>query len=255
MQSKQRGFSLVELAIVVLVMGLLLGGLAMPLSVQLENRRISETRELIDMSERAVMGFAQVNGHLPCPATPASNGLAAVAGGGCSVQHGFLPASTLGIDGLRNDDNLLLDAWASPIRYSVTDADIDTDGNWDFAAPGEMSDVTMQNLSPDLNVCSTAAGSSPTACADAQSTLTDRAPAVIYSLGRDWPNTTSADQLENVGATIGGGPSGTSYAIASDAVFVMRRKSEQSGSEFDDLLGWTPAVTLYHVLVEAGRLP
>lgn len=252
---QQQGFSLVELAIVVLVMGLLLGGLAMPLSVQLENKKVTESRDLLSMAEQALQGFAQVYGHLPCPATPASNGLASVAGGACTVQHGFLPASTLGIDGLRNDDNLLLDSWSSPIRYSVSNNDFDADGNWDFTSPGEMSDVTIPNLAPDLNVCSTAAGSSPSACADAQSTLTGQAPLVIYSMGKDWANSSSTDQLENVGATLGGGPTGANYPVAADIVFVSRRKSEQPGSEFDDIVSWTSANTLYHELVRAGRLP
>ena len=255
MMRQQNGFTLVELAIVVLVMGLLLGGLAMPLSVQLENKRISETRETLAVAENALQGFAQVNGHLPCPATPASDGLALVAGGGCSVQHGFLPASTLGMDGLRNADNLLLDAWSSPIRYSVSDADVDTDGNWDFTAPGEMRDVTMQNLAPDLSVCSTATGSSPAACADPQSTLSAQAPLVIYSLGKDWASATSPDQLENLGGALGGGPSGSNYPVAADLVFVSRRKSEQPGNEFDDVVSWTSALSLYHLLLQAGRLP
>lgn len=255
MRAQQSGFTLIELAIVVLVMGLLLGGLAMPLSVQLENKRISESRAVIATAQQALQGYAQVNGFLPCPATPASNGLASVSGGGCTVQHGFLPAATLGIDGLRNADNLLLDAWSAPIRYSVSDSDVDADGNWDFTAPGELSDITMQLLTPDLVVCNTAAGSTPTSCADAQSTLTAQAPLLIYSMGKDWATTASADQQENVGSTLSGGPSGTSYAVAADSVFVMRRKSEQAGNEFDDLLRWTPAVSLYHLLIDAGRLP
>ena len=252
---RQRGFSLIELAIVVLVMGLLLGGLAMPLSVQLENKRIGESRAALSSAEEALAGFAQVNGYLPCPATPASLGLAAVAGGACSVQHGFLPASTLGMDGLRNDDNLLLDAWSSPIRYSVSASDIDADGTWDFTNPGEMSDVTVQNLAPDLSVCNTSAGSTPAACADAQSTLTGQAPLVVYSLGKDWASATSPDQLENVGATLGGGPSGTNYLVAGDLVFVSRRMSDQPGAEYDDIVRWTTALHLYHVLLKATHLP
>ena len=43
------------------------------------------------------------------------------------LQHGFVPATTLGIAGPRNDDNLLLDAWSNPLRYSVTASDVDGD--------------------------------------------------------------------------------------------------------------------------------
>jgi len=253
--NRQSGFTLVELSIVILIMGLILGGLAMPLSTQLENGRIRETRQQIVETEAAIQGFAIVNGHLPCPATPGSNGLSAIAAGGCVSQHGFVPASTLGLVGPRNADNLLLDAWASPLRYSVSASDVDGDGNWDFIAPGEMRDVSIPLLAPDLVVCTVATGSSAAACSGPATTLTGTAPVVVFSMGKDWGTFGSADQQENVGTTVSGGPSGTSYRVASDVVFVNRRMSEQVGSEFDDIVYWSAATRLYHRLVIGGQLP
>jgi len=245
----------VELAIVILIMGLLLGGLAMPLSTQLENGRIRETRAQIDEVKSAIEGFAIANGHLPCPALPGSNGESAPAAGGCQRQHGFVPATTLGLAGLRNADNLLLDSWASPLRYSVTASDADANGNWDFVTPGELRSVTMPLLQPDLTVCSIAAGTTPVACASPASTLTSTAPLLVFSMGKDWASFTSADQLENAGATVSGGPSGLSYPVADDPVYVSRRQSDASGSEFDDLLDWTAPGRLYERLLSAGQLP
>jgi len=252
---REQGFTLVELSIVILIMGLILGGLAMPLSTQLENGRVRETQDLMSAMEDAIQGYAIVNGHLPCPATPSSNGLAATAGGACVSQHGFVPSTTLGLAGPRNTDNLLLDAWASPFRYSVSASDVDSDGNWDFIAPGEMRDVTMSALAPDLVICSSAAGSTPTGCAGPAATLTSSAPLVIFSMGKDWGSFTSADQQENVGATLGGGPSGTSYPVAQDLVSVSRGMSELPGAEFDDLVAWGAAGSLYHRMVAGGQLP
>jgi prepilin-type N-terminal cleavage/methylation domain-containing protein len=251
----QRGFSLVELSIVLLIMGLVLGGLAMPLAVQRENSRIKDSQTQLASAAEAIEGFAIVNGFLPCPAVPASDGYASPSGGGCTAQHGFVPATTLNLTGVRNADNLLLDPWGSPIGYSISNSDADSDGNWDFTSPGEMQAVTMPLLLPDLVVCSTASGASAAACGSANVTLSDQSPLVLYSLGRDWPSFGSADQLENVGATIGGGVSGSNYPVAGNIVFVMRGRSEASGGEFDDQLLWMPANTLYHSLVEAGHLP
>ncbi len=251
----QRGFSLVELSIVLLILGLVIGGLAMPLSVQRENARIKDANTQLHDVKKAVAGFALVNGHLPCPATPASSGFADPSGGGCNVQHGFVPATTLDVNGTRNADNLLLDPWGSPLRYSVSNSDADSNGSWDFTAPGEMSSVTMALLAPDLVVCSTAAGSTATACGSANVTLSDQSPLVIYSLGRDWTSFGSADQQENVGGNLGGGASGANYPVAADTVFVSRGRSDRSGAEFDDLVLWMSANSLYHSLVEAGRLP
>jgi len=251
----QRGFSLVELAIVLLIMGLVIGGLAMPLATQRENARVRDAQEQLHSVQAAISGFALVNGHLPCPATPASDGYAALSGTDCNVQHGFVPATTLNVDGKRNDDNLLLDPWGSPLRYSVTASDANSDGRWDFTTPGEMRAVTMPVLQPDLVVCATSAGASSSACSGTGVTLSDQSPAVLYSLGKVWASFASADQQENVGATLGGGASGQSYPVAANEVFVSRTRSDSSGSEFDDLVVWVSAHSLYSELVDAGHLP
>ena len=250
-RKRQRGFSLVELAFVVLIMGLLLGSLMMPLSAQRENARVREGNEQLATIHAALEGFALVNGFLPCPATPSSNGFASPSGGGCAAQHGFVPSTTLNLNGQRNADNLLLDPWGSPLRYSVSASDANGDGTWDFVTAGEMREVTITGLLPDLVVCSSAAGASGTMCGSAAITLTDGVPAVVHSLGKDWPAFSSPDELENVGTTIG---SGTSYQVNANNVFVSRRFNDAPGDEFDDLLTWLPPNVLYGRLVAAGHL-
>lgn len=252
---KQRGFSLVELTVVVLIMGLLLGGLMAPLSAQRENARLKQATDQIHAVRSAVEGFALANGHLPCPATPSSGGSASLAPGACTVQHGFVPATTLDLNGQRNADNLLLDPWGSPLRYSVSASDTNGDGTWDLVTAGEMRVVTMPLLQPDIVVCNAAAGSTPTACASAADTIADGATAIVFSLGKDWATFASPDQLENVGTNLGGGPSGTTYRVPSDRVFVDRGRSDLAGSEFDDLLVWIPPAQLYGRLVQTGHLP
>ena len=254
-QHRQKGFSLVELSIVILIMGLLLGGLMLPLSMQRENARLRDAIDQTNKVSTAIEGFALVDGFLPCPAIPASGGIASPTIGGCTTQHGFVPATTLAINGPRNNDNLLLDPWGSPLRYSVSSNDADADGTWDFVSVGEMRDVTMPLLQPDLVVCSTATGATAATCAAPNVTLTGQASVVIYSLGKDWSTFTSADQLENVGANLGGGPSGATYPVAGNAVFVSRGKSDLGGSEYDDVVIWLSPNRLFSRLVDAGHLP
>ena len=251
----QAGFSLLELAIVLLIVGLLLGGLIMPLSARMDQQKIDTTRQQLEQIRQALVGYALARDALPCPATPASNGLAAATATGCTRQHGFVPAVTLGLSGTQNEDKLLLDAWGSPIRYSVTNSDANANGNWDFVRPGEMRTVTLANLAPSLDICTTTTGSSATACASNATTLTSTAPAVVLSLGKDWASASSADQLENLGTTVGGGPSGRNYPVASDEVFVNRTLGAATGNEFDDIVTWVSPATLYGDLVSAGRLP
>lgn len=253
--SHQRGFSLVELSIVILVLGLLLGGLMMPLAMQKENAKLRDSRHQIESALKSIEGFALANGFVPCPATPDSDGIAAANAGGCVAQHGFLPATTLNLNGSRNDDSLLLDPWGSPLRYSVSASDANTNGSWDFVTAGEMQNVGMSALQPDLAVCSTAAASTATQCGSAADTLTASAPLLVYSLGNDWSVFTSVDQIENVGANLGGGPSGGNYRVAADAVFVMKSISALGGSEFDDIVIWMSPNELYTRLVDAGYLP
>ena len=52
-----RGFSLIEMAIVMLVIGLLLGGLLAPLSAQIEQQRTTETRSQMEEVKRALIGL------------------------------------------------------------------------------------------------------------------------------------------------------------------------------------------------------
>ncbi len=251
----QGGFSLLELAIVLLIMGLLLGGLVMPLSARVDQQRVVETTRQLEEIRAALAGYALAHDALPCPATPGSNGQSAPSATGCVTQHGFVPAVTLALGGARNDDQLLLDAWGNPLRYSVSASDADGDGNWDFVRPGEMRNVTVAALLPDLRVCTTAAGSSPTACASNATTVVATAPAVVLSMGKDWASPGSADQQANVGASLGGGPSGRSYPVAANGVFVSRSASAATGNEFDDLVTWISPAALYGQMVAAGRLP
>lgn len=252
---EQDGFTLIELALVVMIMGLLLAGLVMPLSARVDQQRFDDTKRQLAEISAALAGYTLAQDALPCPATPASSGRASPAGGGCTSQHGFVPAATLGLTGARNDDQLLVDAWGNPVRYSVTASDADGDGNWDFVTPGEMRNVTLPTLAPNLRVCTTTTGSTATACASNATTVVATAPFVLVSMGKDWANFTSPDQQENVAANVGGGPSGRLYPVAADIVFVTRTMSGLAGGEFDDIVTWVSPGALYGQLVAAGRLP
>lgn len=73
----QRGFTLIELAIVLVIVTLLVGGLAMPLSAQIQARRIAETRTEMNATRDALLGFAMSNVcSINCTLPPASPGCA-----------------------------------------------------------------------------------------------------------------------------------------------------------------------------------
>ena len=217
----QKGFNLVELAIVLVILGVLLGGLITPLGTQQEVRKRKATDVKLLEIHNATLGFVANTGRLPCPATTTSNGLSApnIATTACTSAHGFVPARTLGLVGEVDGNGLLIDEWLNPLRYSLTSAE-----------SGAYSNNIVLGLTPDFQACSQSACSS---------ILADNIVAVIFSLGEDGTITTSADQLENTDG---------------DTVFVTRTISESAGTEFDDHLQWISPNTLAFHLVQSGQI-
>jgi prepilin-type N-terminal cleavage/methylation domain-containing protein len=58
---RARGFTLIELAIVLVILTVLIGGLAMPLTAQIEARRIAETKKTLEEAREAIIGYAMSN--------------------------------------------------------------------------------------------------------------------------------------------------------------------------------------------------
>ena len=114
------GFSLIELAMAVLIIGLLLAGALLPLSSQVETRNIAETQRAMDAIKEAIIGFAQANGRLPCPADGTikagmtNAGLELWSGTTCTgnVFYGAVPWSTLGVPET--------DGWGRRFSYYVS---------------------------------------------------------------------------------------------------------------------------------------
>jgi prepilin-type N-terminal cleavage/methylation domain-containing protein len=252
MKVKAHGFTLLEMAVVVAVVAVLLGGILVPLATQVEARRIAETRRLLEQAREALIGFAVANGRLPCPASATSSGAESPVGGGsCTHPYdGFLPAATLGI--LPTDDaGFAVDPWGNRIRYAATIADARA-----FTTPNGISERFLTATpAADLHVCSTglAPGSDPSGlptcnAGPPDSTLTRSAVAVLYSTG---PNGKTGglgpDEAQNPNPNSG----------SPDRLFVSRplRRDGTAAGEFDDIVMWLSPHVLYSRMVRAGKLP
>ena len=123
--ARARGFSLVEMALVLLIVGLLAAVFLPATNTFLENNRRKETRAKLEALEQAMVRFVMVNRRLPCPAdgiqgtaNPSSgveqrNG--AVTPATCTAMAtGVVPWRSLGVPA-----DAAMDAWGNLITYRV----------------------------------------------------------------------------------------------------------------------------------------
>ena len=222
---QQSGFSLVELAVVMVVLGLILGGMLMPLSTQRDINNRKNTEAQLTEIYQALLGFAAINGRLPCPATATSAGLADpnVANTNCQQEHGFVPGRTLGLDGSYNGNNLLTDPWNNPIRYSLSSVN-----GWAYA-----NQIDISLAGGNYRVCR------QSGCG-AGTIIAENIVVVLHSRGKDGAlGTASPNQLENTD---------------NDADFVKTEISEANNAEFDDIPRWISPNILALELLRAGKL-
>ena len=227
--TQTEGFSLIEMAIVLVIIGLLLGGLLTPLSTQREISNIKETQELLEETMLAIMGYAYSNnGAFPCPDTD-NDGLENGATT-CNQQEGNVPWATLGTS---NGDSFR----GNRLGYRI-DAIIDNHAPISCSATATIS------------ICS------ESTCA-VETPLTNAAALVLWSHGKNGfgaTNTqgstniapTSTDELANIHTT--------NDALSANKVFVKRIRTDgtSSAGEFDDIIEYRTGVLLCAKMVEAG---
>ena len=237
------GFSLVEMAVVLVILAILITAIGVPLGTQLDQQRAVDTQKQLETIKEAIYGFAMANGRLPCPATTgAASAVSSPAiSGVCTQPVGFVPAVTLGlaspdpggfaIDGW-NDGNVL-----RRLRYAVSTANASALTTTDGIRTATMATVSA---TAQLYVCATGLTAPPpsTDCGT-MTVLSDRAPFVLISLGKD-PTTDGTpppyDAINNQNG---------------DIVFSNGTQT----STFDDIVTWGSLNTLFARMVQAGRLP
>jgi len=287
MRLRQRGFTLVELAVVFTIVVLLLGSLLYTLSAQTEQRTQDETRRRIEQARELVLSFAVINGRLPCPArsvnttTPVTtagdevrnaaeqcsgdSGAGAVedyyGGSSGGVTLGLLPARTIGFTQV-DAAGFAVDAWGNRIRYAVAKTKTNC---VPATAPATLLDphfVSSTNLKNngvacqpnDLIICKSGTGITATACGGAANQLMVQSlvAAIIFSTGKNgsiFPNGAGTDEQANVKTT--------ALLPQVNPVFVFHTRTDNTfaNGEFDDQFTWITAGELYGKLIAAGVLP
>jgi len=270
---RDAGFTLIEVALAIFIMSLLLAGVVLPLRTQLEVRMLDETQKLLEDAKEALLGYAAMYGHFPCPADDVSNGWEAattkheaefeftkerVCGVSTNGAYiGFLPAAELGITTV-DAQGYAIDGWGLPanrIRYAVSDVTVDTVVDALTVEAGiQSAGIAALQTNNYLHVCSSAPPVTPTPglnCGpDPKNVITTKAAVVIWSVGANGGSPgsgISGDEIENPNPNGG----------TSDRIFVSRPRSPgaAAAAEFDDLVVWIPLPLLINRLVAVGHLP
>ncbi len=140
-----RGFTLAEIAIVTLILGLMVAGVLGAVTNQINQGRVLATQRQLDEIREALLGFAAANGYLPCPDTDGdgienapNRGAATLLA--CASVEGFLPWVTLGVQ--------QTDAWGIRFRYRIKD---------EFARASAANSPAVGGVTP-IAACTVTAG-------------------------------------------------------------------------------------------------
>ena len=264
----ERGFTLVEMAVVLAIVGVLISSMMLTLSAQVDQRDFNDTQSRLESAREAVLAFAIANGRLPCPATSASAGIEVRLGTGvcgattgtdfdyyggviAGVTGGLLPAVTLGYQPV-DSSGFAVDAYGNRLRYAVSRVTTPS-FSANFTNKTNMQTNGLGLLPNDLVVCASSSGivpgGSPPSCGTAASVTNQTTiVALIYSPGKNGlsPAALGNDEAAN-----------ENRSGANDAVFVYHTPtpSTATNGEFDDQLLWIPIGMLYSKLLAAGILP
>src|SRR4051812_38125827 len=137
---RKRGFSLVELAVVMAIIGLLLGSVLTSINGIASRAKEAETERRLAKAREAVLAFAITKGRLPCPARSAAtaspvtepgdeviDGAGQCLGDGIQDNYGgvlasgatggLLPSRSMGVADV-DSAGFAVDAWGNRIRYA-----------------------------------------------------------------------------------------------------------------------------------------
>lgn len=247
------GFTLIELAVVLVIVGILLGSTLNSLSSRIEYTRKIETIEELEEIKQAMIAFAFVNGFLPCPdCTTNAGGCNTVAAANiadgvedydafnnrCSVNEnlGNMPWVTLGFG--RSD------AWNTRYRYTVQNEYADLASPFTLASAGGSAVIQEPDFAID------ATGAVPR-------TLANNIVAVLLSHGSNGFG--GVDENNIARAAIPAANIDERENTDNDQFFYTRPETAVgttiAGGEFDDIVIWISEFELKAKMVEAGKLP
>jgi prepilin-type N-terminal cleavage/methylation domain-containing protein len=258
---QNRGFTLAEVAVVLVIVALLLAGVIIPLSAQIELRNTSETQRTMEQIKESLIGFALANGRLPCPADGTIAAGAAGAGTEqCANSFGVVPWAALGVPET--------DAWGRRFSYWVSPIFVDAVGTtFNTAGQSPACTPTPTPVQASFALCSMGNMTVNTRSdgTHAVVALGPALPVVIVSHGKN-----GYGAYNTAGTLLPAPAAGTDEAAnanhsAAASVFYSRTPTPGASGcndagagsfcEFDDIVAMISMPILASRMVGAGKLP
>lgn len=247
LRHRLHGFTLTELAVVLMIIALLMGGLLVPLSTQQEIEKRKTTAAQLNTIREALLSHVLIYGQLPCPdqdTDPAAPGygleeVGCHNWGGASepASEGFLPWKTLGVPEY--------DAWGAAWQNAADPRQ----GHWRYRIERDYADSTrgktliMKNV-PTADPCDASDGAFPKDCLAVVNTAgevlyatKERPVAIVFSAGAN------------------GRVDGNNDSFEPNKAATPTYQSDTPSANFDDQLIWLTRNSLVAPLVAVGKLP
>ena len=234
---KESGFTLIEIAVVLVIIGLLLGSFISTFAQRIDATKRDNTKNELKEIKSIIMAYAftRTPPRLPCPDTDVPpDGLENRSAANCSAAFGSLPWRDVGMG--------YEDAWGTRYRYWV---------NNNYATNTGFSLTTSDNAG--MATIRTRVGKS-------ESDILTNAVAVIFSHGKNGlGGVSSTDANRDVIPAVGNGHDDENENMDADVNFISRSPTGEgattSGGVFDDIVEWINSYELKAKMVNARVLP
>ncbi len=230
---KQKGISLLEIAIAMLIISTAIGSIVTMLPSSIKGNAISETSIKLDKIEKAIYAFYHQNGFIPCPASrtdlqsasnfgvstdcnaAAPSGVTDLSPTAMSIRIGAVPVRTLNLP-----DDFMYDSFDMRINYSA-----------------------IKNLAIDLATFNTANSNpaDPFIINDSNSTKINQFPAAVYTSYLLWSSGKNRKgAYNNLGLMpVACDTSGLDYENCNlDNIFIDSPHNYESATYYDDYFRW-----------------